>query len=272
MKNMDIVKGKPGVAKGFSTLTLNLRFGLADDGANSWDHRKKGLPALFKKYRPDFIGLQEVNDFQIDYLATILIGYEFIGKHSPAPPNWQNNVIFFKSRWVPTFYQHFFLSPTPMIPSQYRDSRWPRQCTMGMFTSNHKRLICINTHFDFAENVQTKSAVLIMEHLSKLPSNIPAILLGDFNATPKQNCYEIFTGGKKKSSLKGPWFKNAAIKPFLGTYHGFKGRTDGDHIDWILYRGPIAPANYNVVVSKFEGRYPSDHFPVAAKFRWIDIS
>ena len=50
MKNMDIIKGKPGVAKGFSTLTFNLRFGLADDGANSWDHRKKGLSALFKKY------------------------------------------------------------------------------------------------------------------------------------------------------------------------------------------------------------------------------
>jgi len=55
MKNKDSIKEKPGAAKGFSTLTFNIRFGLADDGANSWDHRKKGLPALFKKYRPDFI-------------------------------------------------------------------------------------------------------------------------------------------------------------------------------------------------------------------------
>ena len=50
------------------------------------------------------------------------------------------------------------------------------------------------------------------------------------------------------------------------------GRTDGDHIDWILYRGNIAPVNYNVVASTFEGIYPSDHFPVYAKFRWIDKS
>ncbi|MEX1350238.1 MAG: endonuclease/exonuclease/phosphatase family protein [Desulfobacterales bacterium] len=270
MKNKNSAIRKPAVTKGFSTLTLNLRFGLADDGVNSWDHRKEALPALFKKYDSDFIGLQEANDFQIDYLAKILIGYEFIGKRSPAPPNWQNNVIFFKRKWAPEVYQHLFLSKTPTIPSKFRDSRWPRQCTIGMFTSNNRTLICINTHFDFAENVQTNSAVLIMEQLSKLPPNVPAIILGDFNATPKQNCYGVFTGENDKYSFKGPWFKNAATKPLLGTYHGFKGRTDGDHIDWILYRGNIAPANYNVEVSTFEGIYPSDHFPVYAKFRWVD--
>ncbi len=220
MKNKNSAIRKPGVAKGFSILTLNLRFGLADDGANSWDHRKKALPALFKKYRPDFIGLQEANDFQIDYLTKILIGYEFIGKRSPASRNWQNNVIFFKRKWEPELYQHLFLSKTPTIHSKFRDSRWPRQCTIGMFTSNNRNLICINTHFDFAENVQTNSAVLILEQLSKLPPNVPGIILGDFNATPKQNCYGVFTGKNDKYSLKGPWFKNAATNlcraPIMG--------------------------------------------------------
>ncbi len=107
MKNKNSTKDRSDVVLGFSTLSFNLRFGLADDGANSWDHRKKALPALFKKYRPDFIGLQEANDFQIDYLTKVLIGYEF----------------------------------------------------------------------------------------------------------------------------KGPWFKDAAPKPCPGTFHGFSGRTDGDHID-----------------------------------------
>ena len=263
---------KTAGTRNFSTLTFNLRFGLADDGANSWDHRKKALPALFKKYRPDFIGLQEANDFQIDYLAQILTGYEFIGKRSPAPSNWQNNVIFFKNNWKPKVSKHLYLSQTPAIPSKFRDSRWPRQCTIGMFTRDDRNLICINTHFDFAEDVQTKSAVVIMDHLAKLPSDVPAILLGDFNATPEQACYGIFTGENEKSSLKGPWFKNAATKPLPGTYHGFKGVTNGDHIDWILYRGGIAPVDYNVVVGAFDGIYPSDHFPVYAEFRWIDKS
>jgi endonuclease/exonuclease/phosphatase family metal-dependent hydrolase len=270
MKSKDSAIKRHRLGKGFSTLTFNLRFGLADDGANSWEHRKKALPALLKRYRPDFIGLQEANDFQIDYVAKVLIGYEFIGKRSPAPPNWQNNVIFFQSNWKPTVYRHLFLSKTPKIPSKFRDSLWPRQCTLAMFTRNDKDLICINTHFDFAENVQKNSALLIMEHLSKLPSDVPAILLGDFNATPERACYKIFTGKNDKASPKGPWFKNAASKPWPGTYHGFEGHTDGEHIDWILYRGNIVPVDYSVVVSTFNGIYPSDHFPVYAKFRWID--
>ena len=81
----------------FSAMTFNLRFGLADDGANSWDRRKKALPALFNQYQPDFIGLQEANDFQIEFLANILVGYAYIGKFSPAPRNWQSNVIFLKA-------------------------------------------------------------------------------------------------------------------------------------------------------------------------------
>ena len=270
MKNKNSAKEKSGVASSFSILTFNLRFGLADDGANCWDHRKKALPALFKKYRPDFIGLQEANDFQIDYLTKVLIGYEFIGMRKPAPPNWQNNVIFFKRRWNRIVDEHLFLSSTPKIPSKFPDSRWPRQCTIGIFAQNHRRLICINTHFDFAENVQKDSAVLIMGHLSKLPSNVPAILLGDFNATPDQDCFGVFTGSKKISSLKGPWFKSPAPQPFPGTFHDFSGRTDGDHIDWILHRGDVAPVTYKVVVSKFAGIYPSDHFPVYAEYKWID--
>jgi len=270
MRNTEDNKNTTGTAEGFSILTFNLRFGLADDGANGWDRRKKGLPALFNKYPSDFIGFQEANDFQIDYLADILPGYGVIGKHSPAPPNWQNNVIFFKNGWDPTFYRHLFLSSTPSIPSRFRGSRWPRQVTIGMFANDHRRLICINTHFDFAEDVQTKSARLIMKHLSRLPETVPAILLGDFNATPGQDCYEVFTEAENESPLNGPWFKNAAEKPFPGTYHGFNGYSTGDHIDWILYRGRIAPVAYAVVESLFAGVYPSDHFPVYAKFKWID--
>ena len=109
-----------------------------------------------------------------------------------------------------------------------------------------------------------------MQHLSKLPSDVPTVLLGDFNATPAQDCYGVFTKKDESFLQKGPLFKNAAGKPFVGTYHGFEGRTDGDHIDWILYRGHISPVSYDVVASRFEGVYPSDHFPVYAEFKWID--
>jgi len=60
-----------------SVLTLNLRFGLAADGPNGWRHRKDCFPSFLEKYRKDFIGLQEANDFQTDFISKILTDYNF---------------------------------------------------------------------------------------------------------------------------------------------------------------------------------------------------
>ena len=48
-----------------NVMTLNLRFGRADDGLNSWENRKERYVSFFQEYRPDFIGIQEVNDFPV---------------------------------------------------------------------------------------------------------------------------------------------------------------------------------------------------------------
>lgn len=253
----------------FSVLTLNLRFGLADDGPNSWNHRKKCFPCLFKNHSVDFIGFQEANDFQTDFLKDILPEFNSVGKRSPAPSFWQNNIIFYKKTWECIHNEHFFLSPTPMMPSRSRESRWPRQCTIGMFKNKNRVLIYINTHFDFDAAVQTKSANLIMERLSHLPSEPPVILIGDFNATPYHPCYMIFTRGDQKLKPNNRlYFKNIFKEPYPGTHHGFTGNINGNHIDWILYRGGIIPQECKIIYDTIDGVYPSDHYPLYAKFKW----
>lgn len=253
----------------FSVITLNLRFGLADDGPNGWEHRKKCFPSLLDKYPADFIGFQEANDFQTNFLKNILTEYRFIGKRKPAPSFWQNNIIFYKKPWECIHNEHFFLSPTPIIPSRSRKSRWPRQCTIGIFKSNDHSLIYINTHFDFDANIQTKSAEMIIKRLSSLPSELPVILMGDFNATTSSPCYKILTEPGKKSDLTNKsYFKNIFSEPFPGTHHGFSGDRNGKHIDWILYRGKIITVDCKVIHDKIHDIYLSDHFPVYAKFKW----
>jgi len=141
---------------------------------------------------------------------------------------------------------------------------------MGMFEKGCRKLICINTHFDFDAQVQTQSAELIIARLSRLPSGIPAVLFGDFNATPSDPCYQVFTGDRPGCNLPSSHFKDAFCKPYPGTHHGFTGKSSGSHIDWILYRGKIAPLGGRVIQDRFEGRYPSDHFPLWVSFRWTD--
>jgi endonuclease/exonuclease/phosphatase family metal-dependent hydrolase len=249
----------------FSIITFNLRFGLADDGPNNWETRKKLFPALFEKYQADFIGFQEANDFQADFLKGILNEYQMIGERRPAPRFWQNNLIFYRSDWECIRHEHFFLSPTPDIPSRSRNSRWPRQCTLGMFEKSGYRLICLNTHFDFEAQVQTESAEIITQRLARLPGDLPALIVGDFNADPFGSCHKFFTG--KASPPAESDFKNAFAPSFPGTYHGFTGKTDGGHIDWILYRGQIVPEDAAVIREAADGVYPSDHFPLRASFR-----
>ncbi len=137
---------------------------------------------------------------------------------------------------------------------------------MGMFETDRRQVICINTHLDFDLSVQIKSAKLILDRLSHLPRDIPAILTGDFNAAPFSPCYNIFTGQENKTAPKESYFKNAFKKPFTGTHHGFTGNTDGDAIDWILFRGKMTLINSKVIQDTFKNIYLSDHFPLCAQF------
>jgi endonuclease/exonuclease/phosphatase family metal-dependent hydrolase len=252
----------------FSVITLNMRFGLADDGLNSWQYRKECFPSFLEKYEVDFFGFQEVNDFQIDFLNKILTEYRFIGRQHNSPPFWQNNIIFYKKSWTCIYQDYFFLSPTPDVPSRFRKSVWPRQCTIGLFKNRDRKLVCVNTHFDFDSSVQIESAKIIMRRLANMPPVAPVILVGDFNAIPNSPCYNIFTGHDQKVPAEISYFTNVFKSPFPGTYHGFTGDREGDHIDWILYYGKIVVKDSITLRDTINDLYLSDHFPLYADFWW----
>ena len=256
------IKTRPSV----TALTLNLRFGLADDGPNAWIHRRFVLRDFLKSHNRDFMLFQEANDFQIAFLSTCLPGYAFIGKRTPAPDFWQNNVIFYRAPWQLDTWEHFYLSPTPEIPSRSPDSHWPRQCTLGRFRAGHQELVCGTTHLDFEPPVQVASAELIRGRIDRMAAGHPVILAGDFNCSPTSACHAVFTRRAGKPGPHGAPFRNIFKPPFPGTFHGFTGSDDGRCIDWILFRGAITPLNAGVVTFPEAACYPSDHFPIVADF------
>lgn len=240
---------------------LNLRFGRADDGLHDWEHRKLAYPRLLRYFQSDFYAFQEAMDFQIAFLHSLLREYDVIGQRMPAPDYWQNNVIFYHRSWNCLDSRHFYLSDTPDKPSKFDQSQWPRQCTMGIF---EHRDTCINmatTHFDFDPDVQKKSALLILEQLNQLPTEKPAIIMGDFNAGAQSSCIEALTVNPGN-------FKSALWPPNMGTHHQFSGVAKEGPIDWILYRGSLAKQDAQVVTLPVEGIYPSDHFPLTASFKF----
>jgi len=252
-----------------SVMTLNLRFGLANDGPDGWEFRKPRVAALFAQHRPDIVAFQEANGFQIDFLGSVLSDYGVIGRRDPAPPFWQNNVIFFKAPLVCVFSDYFFLSHTPDTPSRFAESRWPRQCTIGLFQIGGRRFAVVNTHFDFEETVQRRSAVLILERLKSLPERVPTIVMGDFNALPGSAGHRVFTDSRRRTKGGAQQFTPVFSPPYPATHHDFAGNSDGSHIDWILFRGGLRVESTAVCRSPMAGGYPSDHFPVCAEFSWV---
>jgi endonuclease/exonuclease/phosphatase family metal-dependent hydrolase len=249
-----------------SVLSLNLRFGLADDGPNAWEHRKESIVKLFKKHGPDLIATQEANDFQVDFLAKSLSEYSYVGRRQPAPEFWQDNILFYRKTILCQSHLHLFLSETPHIPSRSFGSRFPRQATFGLFHVDGQPLICINTHFDFENPAQMGAARLIKKQLASYNREIPTILMGDFNATPESPCYRWLTG-KEADGEKGLSFSETFKVPYPSTLHRFTGKPRGGYIDWILYRGgPLRLRACEALKEPVDGIYPSDHFPVRALF------
>ena len=248
-----------------SVLSLNLRFGLADDGPNGWEYRKESVVKLFRREHPDFIATQEANHFQLDFLVDNLPDYGHIGRRIPAPEFWQDNILFYRKPIVCNQQLHFFLSETPFIPSRSFGSEFPRQGTLGHFRIDNRALICVDTHFDFETPAQMGAARVLKAQLASFPNDIPVILVGDFNATPDSQSYQWFTG-KEVHGENGLNFKETFKKPYPSTFHRFTGEPAGGHIDWILYRGPLHLKTCQVLQEPLDGTHPSDHFPVKAIF------
>ena len=248
-------------------MTLNLRFGLAKDGINSWERRQQAYPPLFTAYPSDLYCFQEANDFQLRALGAWLPKYRHIGIRSPAPPFWQHNPVFFPKSWELLTAERIFLSATPDVPSRLRSSKWPRQCTIGMFRHGGRPLLCVNTHFDFAPETQRENARIIASRLEQYPQDVPCIVVGDFNAVPGGRCYRFMTGD---GWVSGRRFQSVFGSASPGSFHGFTGSTNGRHIDWILIDGPFRVASAKAVTGTFGGIYPSDHFPMMTELAWTE--
>ena len=121
-------------------------------------------------------------------------------------------------------------------------------------------MLVTSTHLDFQSAVQVRSAALIAQRLAAYGAGHPAVLAGDFNCLPFSACHTALTSGPHG-------FRNALAPDYPGTFHGFAGGAGQGCIDWILYRGGLSHVKTTIVRANGNGVYPSDHFPLVARFR-----
>ena len=255
---------------GLAVMTFNLRFASAT-GANNWPARRPVMAELIKQAAPDLIGTQEGLYAQLKDIASDLPEHAWIGLGREGGSHGEFMAVFYrKDRLDPLEYDHFWLSDTPnLIGSATWGNRVKRMVTWVRFLDRktQQQFYFINTHFDHqVEESRQKSAALVRQRIDALKTELPILLVGDFNTGHNSESHTILT---RDNGLLNAWTTAAKRSgENVGTFHNYRGAMkDGVHIDWILHRNGVAVDDIEVLTFNKDGQYPSDHFPVLAKVR-----
>ena len=251
-------------------MSYNIRLDVKSDGENQWDKRKDKVAALMNYYEADFIGGQEVQHHQLQYLLSELKGYNYsgVGRDDGKEAGEYSCIFFKKDKFTVVQQSTFWLSQTPDTISMGWDAVCNRVCTYGLFKSNEtkKMFWVFNTHMDhMGVTARLESAKLIAGRIKKLNEgkNYPVILMGDFNSRPEdapvQYLKEILQNARIVS-------EQPAYGP-SDTWNGFQfdKKPDGC-IDYIFIAKieKMKVQKFSTITDSYDKKYPSDHLPILA--------
>jgi endonuclease/exonuclease/phosphatase family metal-dependent hydrolase len=247
-----------------TVMTFNLRFA-SDKMPNAWSVRRPVTKECIRSVNPDVIGTQEGLYAQLKDIEADLGGeYGQIALGREGGSRGEFMAVFYrKARFEPMEYDHFWLSDTPnVIGSVTWGHTVKRMVTWVRFMDkkSKKQFYFWNTHFDHqVQTAREKAAELVRGRIEALNTNLPVILVGDFNAAAKDNkAYDTLTAG---GFLTDTWKGDEQ-----GTFHNFTGKaTKAGRIDWIVTRGGVTAESTEIVKFEQGGQSPSDHWPVVAK-------
>ena len=252
-------------AQEINVLSYNIRYASFNNNIENWDQRKEGVLSILKGR--DFIGLQEVLPVQMNDIAKGLDEtYSFFFRTRDANPETGEGspVLFNKKRWEVLDSGFFWLSDTPEFPgSNTWGAAFSRMVTFGLFRDfiSGDSILVVNTHFDHvSQSAREKSIGLILARFKTEISKIPVILMGDLNVTPENPVYQKIIS---INSLSDSYKKIHQEESVAGaTFHGWIDSEPQDRIDYIFYSDPLSIIESEVLHTKHNGIYPSDHFPL----------
>jgi endonuclease/exonuclease/phosphatase family metal-dependent hydrolase len=249
-------------------MSFNVRVNTASDAENDWPHRRELVPATIRFHQADVVGVQEAYRGMIEDMQQRLPGYGWygVGTSDGRDEGAFNPVFWRESRLELINSETFWLSPTPDMPSTGWDAAFPRTATHVVLRERRSgiELHVFNTHLDHeGAQARLESARLLDRQIGKLPDNARVVLLGDFNCTDDSPPLEAITeAGRVRDA------RDVSATPHYGptgSFTGFAGpQYTGPLLDHVFVRG-LAVQQHGILPDHFDGRLPSDHFPVLAE-------
>jgi endonuclease/exonuclease/phosphatase family metal-dependent hydrolase len=253
-------------SEGLRVMSFNIRYGTANDGDNSWPNRKEQVLEVIREYDPDLLGLQEALPFQSKLLRENLASHTWYGpgRLGPGDDGEACSIYWRKDRFQKLDHGTFWLSPSPgEVASKGWDAALPRICSWVRLIDlgTKGEFIYANTHFDHrGEEARLESAKLLASYFG----DDPIILTGDFNADEPSPPMRALRDAGFLDSYRSV-FPDATE---VGTFTGFQEAPTRGKIDYVYYRGALEVLGASIDNKRRAGRWPSDHFPVTATFRF----
>ncbi len=254
-------------------MSFNIRYGLANDGENHWNNRKRLALARIQAFGPDLLGLQECrDDSQADFVRMGLPDYHFLGIHRGGPGDTALEMaplLFRRSAFKLLDTGCFWLSETPEVPgSMSWGSAFPRTVSWARLAchSTGAVLTYVNTHFDFEPPSAIDANAKVLRHwLDQIRSQSPLIVTGDFNAYKDANAYRLLTG----AGVLNDAFRQAhPDEADASTFHDFGRQEEMEPIDWILVSDHFRVLDAQIDRTRVGNLFPSDHYPITAVLDW----
>lgn len=259
------------IAQSFTVATYNIRFDNPNDSLDLWKTRSSALTELIQFNNFDIFGTQEGLKNQLIDIKTMLPQYDYIGVgRTNGKEDGEYAAIFYKPNQFKLVQQgNFWLSTVTDRPNVGWDAAYPRICTWGKFTEKASGLtfFVFNVHFDHrGVQARQESAKLILTKVKEIAGKAPAILTGDFNVDETNESYLLL----KNSELFKDAFEIAEVKLAPnGTFNEFNVNIKPvGRIDHIFLTKEFEVQRFGILTNTYNGRYPSDHFPVMIKIKY----
>ncbi len=261
--------------------SFNIRVSTEDSGTDhEWSKRKAGVISSIRDNDFDFFGVQEVCSDQQTYLTEQLADTYACKFFSPYASDGNGDkaqgLIYRKDKFELSEWNYFWPSDNPdeMPPTGFFggndvesfNQRFNRGSCCGILThkASGARMFVMVMHGFVNDDTGDKYAYVNNDREKMYnPDGYPAFFIGDMNANPDRAAYTTWTGYWKDTFAEVSADRRTGPEK---TYNNWQNNPIS-RLDYIFFKGAyVTPKNYVCDNDKYDGFYPSDHFPIYADF------
>ena len=238
-----------------------------------WERRKGPLNSAFKTFDADIVAFQEMESFSRGSDGSVNLTLDWLLDNNPdyaaaAVGDWREfpstqPILYRSERFKLLDQGWFFFSETPdIIYSNTFNGSYPAFASWAKLEDldSGNTLTVVNVHFEFKSfSNRRKSSELVAQRISpQINAGENVVLIGDLNAWHWMKPVKIIEEvGLKFVPVRG------------ATYHLNRGINLIGAIDHIAHTPGLQAVGKPVVLrNKFDGEWPTDHYPVISDFRF----